>query len=444
MGRWDSDAEDWRGWKDGKYDNRYAGTSRRKSYRNPYKKKQAKKIGIGITVFLVIGAIGLFVLFEQPQFLANLPFSEFDKIKEKTLDATESAKNTLTDTINNSNLQDTVDSAQKQIKDSAKSVPSDIEKSFSPVQDVIKDAVKPVQPKIKDTIESIHNKITETTEPLIPIDSKKSHDELVQYALEEINKDRAKNNLTPVLLSTNVAAQNHADDVIAQRMISHWMSNGEKPYMTYTRLGGTGSVSQNIATSSCSGYGCSTDPIAQITSSEYDMMYDDGPSNWGHRDNILRPYHTHVSIGISFNDNFFVMVQNFEDNYLISENPISATGNHVSINSDLKSGSIKNIGIFYDSLPTPELYLQHRNDGYYELGDNIAVVVQPPPPNSYYDQPTGYKLIEADRWNDGNSVVIDFDLSSVLTIPGVYTVGVWVDEGGESFMVTNYSIFYKG
>ena len=65
MGRWDSDADDWRGWKDGKYDNRYAGTSRRKSYRNPYKKKQAKKIGIGITVFLIIGAIG-FVIFEQP------------------------------------------------------------------------------------------------------------------------------------------------------------------------------------------------------------------------------------------------------------------------------------------------------------------------------------------------------------------------------------------
>ena len=443
MGRWDSDAEDWRGWKDGKYDNRYAGTSRRKSYRNPYKKKQAKKIGIGITIFLIIGAIG-FVIFEQPQFLTNLPFSEFDKIKEKTLDATESAKNTLTDTINNSNLQETVDSAQKQIKDSAKSVPSDIEKSLSPVQDVIKDAVKPVQPEIKDTIESVQNKITETTEPLITIDSKKSHDELVQYALEEINKDRAKNNLNPVLLSTNVAAQNHADDVIAQRMISHWMSNGEKPYMTYTSLGGTGSVSQNIATSSCSGYGCSTDPITQITSSEYDMMYDDASSNWGHRDNILQPYHTHVSIGISFNDNFFVMVQNFEDNYLISENPISVTGNHVSINSDLKSGSIQSIGIFYDSLPTPELYLQHRNDGYYELGDNVAVVVQPPPPNSYYDQPSGYKLIEADRWNGDNSVLIDFDLSSVLTRPGVYTVGVWVDEGGESFLVTNYSIFYKG
>ena len=268
--------------------------------------------------------------------------------------------------------------------------------------------------------------------------------ELVEYALQIINEDRKKFDLQPVTLSENQAAQIHAEDMLKTRTISHWMTNGEKPYMTYTRLGGTGSVSQNIATSSCSGYGCSTDPISQITSSEYNMMYDDASSNWGHRDNILRPYHTHVSIGISFNDNFFVMVQNFEDNYLISENPISATGNHVSINSDLKSGSITNIGIFYDSLPTPELYLQHRNDGYYELGDNVAVVVQPPPPNSYYDQPSGYKLIEADRWNDGNSVVIDFDLSSVLTIPGVYTVGVWVDEGGESFIVTNYSIFYKG
>jgi hypothetical protein len=36
MDRWDSDADDWRGWKDGKYDNRYKGTDRHKKYRSPY------------------------------------------------------------------------------------------------------------------------------------------------------------------------------------------------------------------------------------------------------------------------------------------------------------------------------------------------------------------------------------------------------------------------
>lgn len=48
-----------------------------------------KPIGVRITVFFIIGAIGLFVLFDQPQLLVNMPFSEsVDKIIEKTLDAT--------------------------------------------------------------------------------------------------------------------------------------------------------------------------------------------------------------------------------------------------------------------------------------------------------------------------------------------------------------------
>lgn len=286
-----------------------------------------------------------------------------------------------------------------------------------------------------------------------PIIAKKSNEDLVQYALEKINEDRQKNNLNPVLLSHNSAAQIHAEDVLEQRKISHWMSNGEKPYMTYTRLDGTGYVSQNVGFSGfvdpeeCANYNViceKIDPFDSIAQSEYSMMYDDAFSDWGHRDNILRPYHTHVSLGIAYDDYTFVLVQNFEDNYLVSNNPISVSGNHVTINSELKSGDVQNIGIFYDSLPTPELYLQHRNDGYYGMGDMVAVVVSPPPPNSYYDQPFGYTLIEADRWNAGNSVLIDFDLSPVLTRPGVYTVGVWVDEGEESFMITSYTLFYRG
>ena len=111
---------------------------------------------------------------------------------------------------------------------------------------------------------------------------------------------------------------------------------------------------------------------------------------------------------------------------------------------DIKSGKIQNISIFYDPLPTSQLYLQHRDEGYYEMGENIGVVVPPLPANSYYNQSSGYKLIEADKWNNaGNSVLIDFDLSSIHTKPGVYTVGVWVNEDGRDFMITAYSIVYK-
>ena len=311
-------------------------------------------------------------------------------------------------------------------------------------QDLAVETSTPIQETSNNKLETAQNKVSEIKTPLISIENKIRTKELIQHALDKINEDREKNNLKPVVLSSNSAAQSHANDVFSQKIISHWMSNGEKPYMTYTNFGGAGSVSQNVAISYCSGFGCSMDPIKEIERAEYSMMHDDASSDWGHRDNILQPYHTHVSIGISYDDNFFVLVQNFEDNYLMSENPISVTENHVYINSNLKSGNPQNIGIFYDPLPTPQLYLQHRNDGHYELGDYVAVVVPPAPLNSYYEQPSKHLLIEAENWTaDDNFILIDFDISSILVKPGVYTIGIWIDEGGKDFLVTNYAIFYN-
>jgi len=49
------DANDWHGWKDGKYDNRYRGTSRRRGFsRRRYGKNPTKKIGVGISVILAL------------------------------------------------------------------------------------------------------------------------------------------------------------------------------------------------------------------------------------------------------------------------------------------------------------------------------------------------------------------------------------------------------
>jgi len=55
MGRRDSD--DWRGWKDGKYDNRYS-----KNYRR--NRNKTKSVTVGIVFLLIIGVFG-FILLEQ-------------------------------------------------------------------------------------------------------------------------------------------------------------------------------------------------------------------------------------------------------------------------------------------------------------------------------------------------------------------------------------------
>jgi uncharacterized protein YkwD len=156
------------------------------------------------------------------------------------------------------------------------------------------------------------------------------HEQLVQYALSKINKDRQDYHLPPVQLSDNMAAQFHAADVYANKYISHWVSDGDKPYMTYSRYGGRGDVGQNVAVSGDLEFWSSCmsapilcekiDPYDEIEAHEYGMMYDDLECcENGHRDNILDPHHTHVSIGTTYDDYFFVMVQNLRTNMSLGQ-----------------------------------------------------------------------------------------------------------------------------
>lgn len=271
-----------------------------------------------------------------------------------------------------------------------------------------------------------------------------SNDELVQYALQKINEDRQKQGLKPVLLSDNDAAQIHAEDVLKTDTISHWLSNGEKPYMTFTRYGGTGAVSQNVAISSCSGLGCSTDAIKEIDKAENLMVYDDADSNWGHRDNILRPYHTHVSIGIAYTNNFFVLVQNFEDNYIEFLQPIGQTYTNLKIEGNLKKGKMLGINIYYDKYPSESLYEIHKDDKQYQMGELMAVVEKPLPIGYYYNEIDCCELIVANSWSENErQISIDFDISSVTTNSGVYTVGVWINDGENDILATSHSVFVQ-
>jgi len=282
-------------------------------------------------------------------------------------------------------------------------------------------------------------KLVPPPEPTPEPKPKTSQSDLLQLAVEQINKDRAERGLSPVLLSNNQAVQIHAEDILKHGIISHWLSIGEKPYVTYTKYGGTGYVGQNVATSQCSGFCTGYDLENEIKDQEYSMMYDDASSSWGHRDNIIDPHHTHVSLGIAYNNNMFVYVQNFEDNYL--DGAIQFSNNLVQINGNLLEGKILNIGIYYDPLPSPALYELHKNDGFYEMGDLIAIVERPLPPNSYYDQPSDYNLIIANNWQErGQNISINFDTSEVFSRSGVYTIGVWIENKGQTFLITSYSI----
>ncbi len=287
----------------------------------------------------------------------------------------------------------------------------------------------------------------EATEPVqVP------REELVQHALDAINSEREKAGLAPVRLSDNEAAQVHAEDVYNTKQISHWLQNGEKPYMTYTRLGGDGSVHQNVA---IAGFGpeeydscvstlilCERiDPIDAIDELQREMVYNDQECcDNGHRENILDANHTHVSIGIAYDQYYLALVQNFEADYNLQ---VDADGSDVQITGRMPSGvRLHNIAVYYDELPTAQVYEDNKDRLAYNAGEFVASVFEPLPFGMEYQQPSDYEVIEAKSWMDGRSVDARFDLDPVMMRDGVYTVyATFEDSDGSQFTATSHSIF---
>ena len=117
----------------------------------------------------------------------------------------------------------------------------------------------------------------------------------------------ASRTLSPVTLGNNGAAQKHAQDMADNYFLSHWGTDGLKPYMRYTLEGGLNYDSENSAYSgpqqklaNPGSIYARLDPKSEIESLEYSMLNDDASSNWGHRDNILNPLHKKVNLGLAY------------------------------------------------------------------------------------------------------------------------------------------------
>jgi hypothetical protein len=277
------------------------------------------------------------------------------------------------------------------------------------------------------------------------------YDYLVQRALEIVNKDRIDNGLDPLALSTNGAAQAHAEDILRTRTVSHWMTNGEKPYMTYARHGGAGGIGQNVAfrgatdAMQCEQTLCdSIDPIKMLEEIEHAMMFDDEDYEWGNKGNILDPEHTHVSFGIAYDRYSFVLVQNFEYNYINLTEPIGQNLSNIRVAGLLTEGRLYNISIYYDPFPNTGAYELHKNEKSYGFGRQVAIIEPPLPPNSYYQRPYEYELIIAKNMSqNGSAVSAEFDISQVATEPGIYTLTIWLQVENTYIPATVHQIFVE-
>jgi hypothetical protein len=140
-------------------------------------------------------------------------------------------------------------------------------------------------------------------------------------------------------------------------------------------------------------------------------------------------------------------VQNFENNYIQFEKPLTQDNRHIRISGiQLKNNNntLDSIGVYYDDIPSKMVYEQNKDKTSYELGTFIASVVKPPPLLFHYKQPSNYTLIQADKWSqNGQSLDVSFDLSPILNKKGVYTMIVYfADDDKNRFPVVSYSLFF--
>jgi hypothetical protein len=303
---------------------------------------------------------------------------------------------------------------------------------------------------------------SEPTSPEEPPPASKqlSHEELVAYALDLINRDRAKNGLNPVTLGSNIAAQKHAEDMLKNKFLSHWGSDGAKPYMRYTLAGGSGYVAENAG---ITGYSfdeydpCASkyvvckaiDPMKEIENHQYNMMYNDAASNWGHRDNILNKWHNKVNLGIAYNEQFFAYVQDFEGDYIVWRKHIivTSTGNiEMSGTVNLRNFKLFAVVVYYDPLPKPSISAPR---GAYDAGKEVDVIYPPPPLGYYYESPN---IHIANKWfstygaRDYEDFEISFSISNTLQRngDGVYSIYLFTKNASdEQLNLTTHSLKYE-
>jgi len=261
--------------------------------------------------------------------------------------------------------------------------------------------------------------------------------EYVQYALGLINSDRTSNNVSTVALSPVNSAQVHADDMLNNDYFSHWGSDGSKPYMRYTLAGGTGAVEENIAAYTM---GAPSNVDTALSNLENEMMNNDAASNWGHRINILNPFHNEVSIGISIGNGRLYFVEDFINDY-VQWTTFTVEQNQVTLAGTLSEQiSLSQISIFYDSPPSNLTSYQLENPPYndgYTQGTLVGLAL---PPN--YQSVKGI-TITAQTWTQqGQTFKIVFDMTQAFNTygNGVYTLYLTTINQD---LLTSYSIWHN-
>ena len=317
--------------------------------------------------------------------------------------------------------------------------------------------------------------------------------ELRQLVLDLTNDARRVAGLSPVRLGANLAPQEHAEDMAESCFLSHWETNGMKPYMRYSLAGGVQANAENVSGSSF----CPADPSSYVQTpltEEARQAFDGLMDSPGHRANILRPEHRLLHLGLAYRSPNFWLVQQFSGHYAAFAQMPTIEDGELNFDMSTCNGarvSREDLGvqIRHDPLPSPLTPGQLQRTSCVSSGPAIAALRPPLQQRQYYANhdfmlPAGgcldpYLLdprlptaqsyeeakllkvparsgqagsdelgvwITADQWDVGDGRVrVAADLSALLRVAGsgVYTILIWGSVGGDEVPIAGYSIFVE-
>jgi len=132
---------------------------------------------------------------------------------------------------------------------------------------------------------------------------------LQQTTVDDINQYRTVNNIPPLTMINEEPSDTYAKVLLSEHCLQHVQDNGITPQGRFHNAGiDSFAVGENLA----GGQKAVFDSLENFIKTEnYNMMFRDADSDWGHKKNILDPSYMAVSIGIAYDATNMVIVEDF-------------------------------------------------------------------------------------------------------------------------------------
>lgn len=240
--------------------------------------------------------------------------------------------------------------------------------------------------------------------------------QLQDFMFQLINETRRGSGLRPVAwdVVATTTGQFHAEEMVGFGFLSHWNLEGFGPDFRYAQQGGLDAVSENI-------YALDHSPGGEpATPGEWEALiqqaHDSLMTSEGHRENILRPSHTHVGIGVAYDPatRRLRVAQEFLDRYvtLLAVPRQASPGEAVTLQ-----------GRLLDNAHTPVLNLA------YELFPQPLSLTELATLGTFESPAEIYEVVTIAPDADGN-----FSVSIRLNNqgrPGLYHLRLWINIGDD-------------